>query len=198
MTADFVMVLSSLALGVGLAAAAGMRVFVPLLIAGLAIRFDLFPQSSGADAWLASTPALIALTVATIAEVAAYKVPFLDNILDAIGAPAALVAGVLLTSTFLIGVDDPFLRTVLTVIAGAGAAGTVHAGTAAARLLSTKTTGGLGNPVVAGGELAGSIVTSILAFIVPIVLATLILVVAVAILIFVRRRRRAVVSTLTR
>ena len=49
--------LLSIALGLGLAAATGFRIFVPLLIAGLAARFGYLPLGDGFQ-WLASTPAL--------------------------------------------------------------------------------------------------------------------------------------------
>ncbi len=160
----------ALALGVMLAAAAGFRVFVPLLLTGVVLRLGLFPLPSaiaGGHSWLASNTALVCFGVATIVEVLAYKIPYLDHVLDLVGAPAALASGTALASTFLTGIEDPALRYGLGLLSGAGAAGLVHAGTATARLLSTKTTAGIANPVFSFAELIASVVTSLLALIVP-------------------------------
>jgi hypothetical protein len=188
-----------LCMGVGLAAAAGFRIFVPLLVAGLALRFDLFDAAtalSGSPSWLASDAALACFGAATIFEVAAFKIPWVDNVLDAIAAPVALGAGALLATQFLAPVDDPFLRYGLGIVAGAGSAGVVHAAAAATRLASTTTTGGLANPLVAAGELLASVITSFLALVLPVVMAFLALVGAAAAMVlarrFIRKRRRAV------
>jgi hypothetical protein len=170
---------TSLALGIGLAAASGLRVFVPLLIAGLVLRFNLWSVPGDIalqNSWLASNTALICFGVATVAEVIAYKLPFLDHFLDVIGAPVAIAAGALLASTFLTGIDEPLVKYGLGIIAGAGAAGAVHAGSAVTRLASTKTTGGLGNPIVSLAELGASLFASIFAFIAPFLILMLLIV----------------------
>lgn len=127
-------------------------------------------------AWLSSWPAMVALGVATVLELVAYYVPVLDHFLDAIAVPLATVAGILVAiSTF---VDlPPMLAWGLAIIAGGGIAGLVSAGTATTRLASTGTTAGLGNPIVATAETAGSLVLSLLAWFLPLVgLALVILV----------------------
>ena len=88
------MPLVSVAIGLGLAAAAGFRVFVPLLALGLASRQGWLSLAPGFE-WLASTPTLVAFGTATVVEVLAYHVPFLDHLLDVVATPSAVVAGTL-------------------------------------------------------------------------------------------------------
>ena len=136
--------------------------------------FSVSPDISSSQAWLSSNGALICFGVATFIEAAAYKLPFVDNFLDVLGAPAALVAGSVLATTFLVGIDDPLLKYGLGIVAGAGTAGVVHGTTAVARAVSTKTTGGIANPIFSLSEIFGSLITSILAFLAPIITAVLV------------------------
>jgi hypothetical protein len=157
----------ALALGVALAAAAGLRVFIPLLLASAAAHFGHFEPSAG-FAWLASWPAMATFTVAAVVEVAAYYLPGLDHALDLVTTPLALAAGVLLVVAPL-GDISPLLRWSIAVIAGAGAAGITQAASALLRIKSTATTGGLGNPLVATAELGGSLLLSLVALLLPLV-----------------------------
>ncbi|HVH19978.1 MAG TPA: DUF4126 domain-containing protein, partial [Myxococcota bacterium] len=84
--------LLSLGIGLGLAAACGFRIFLPLLALGVAARAELVPLASGFQ-WLATTPALGAFAVATALEIGAYYVPWLDHLLDVAAGPAAVAAG---------------------------------------------------------------------------------------------------------
>lgn len=158
--------LFSICLGIGLSAACGFRVFVPLLVTGLAARTGYLTLSSGFD-WVESTPALTALGVATALEIIAYHVPWLDHLLDLAATPAAVIAGVGASASVL-AVPDPWVRWSLAVIAGGGAAGGVQALTVAARHLSTLGTGGLANPLVATFEAAAAIVLSVFAVLAPV------------------------------
>jgi hypothetical protein len=155
----------SIALGVGLAAACGFRVFVPLLVAGIAARSGHLDLSPG-FAWLEGDGALLALGVATVFEVLAYSVPWLDHLLDAVATPAAVVAGVVASAAVFVDLP-PVLRWGAALILGGGAAGAVQAGTVLARLKSTLLTGGAGNVVVALLELAGAALLSLLAILAP-------------------------------
>src|SRR5690348_8919337 len=116
--------LLSLGVGIALAAAAGLRVFLPLLVLGIAARAGPVPLVSSFD-WLASTPGLAALTVASIVEVGAYYVPLVDNLLDLIATPLAILAGVLLTAAVTTALP-PEVRWAAANIAGGGAAGLVQ------------------------------------------------------------------------
>lgn len=159
------------ALGIALAACCGFRVFVPMLVAGLASRFHIF-NFSDSFTWLSSTPALIALGAATVAEIAAYYVPFIDNILDTIAAPLAAIAGTLL-ATSVIPIDNEWMKWIIGIVAGGGSAGLISSGTGLLRLFSSKATLGTGNAVVSTGENTAAIGGSILAFIIPVIMAVI-------------------------
>jgi hypothetical protein len=160
--------LLSLALGVGLAAACGFRVFVPLLVAGAAARLD-YISLHGGFAWLESDPALLAFGAATLLEIAAYYVPWLDNLLDGAAGPLAVTAGVLVAAAVVEG--DPLLRWTLAVVAGGGAAAGVQFLTTAARALSSAATAGFGNWIVSTVEALGALLLSVLAVAVPLLAA---------------------------
>lgn len=161
--------------GIGVAAACGFRVFVPLLALGLAGRAQLLPLHDS-FAMLATLPALIALGTAATLEVGAYYVPWLDNLLDVAAAPAAVIAGVLASAAAITDLP-PVLAWGIAIIGGGGAAGLLHGATSLVRLKSTAMTGGVANPAVSTGELVGAVVTSALALLVPVVCAVLLVLV---------------------
>ena len=97
--------LMSVATGIALAAAAGFRAFVPLFAAGLAIHFGWVEPARGFD-WLGEPVVLVALGVATAAEIAAYYVPGVDHVLDLIGAPVAVIAGIVAAAGVMVGLPD--------------------------------------------------------------------------------------------
>lgn len=166
-------------LGVGLAAACGFRVFVPLLVASFATwSGHLVPAPD--FLWLGSTPALVALSAATVLEIGAFYVPWLDNLLDTAAVPAAIVAGTLLTGAF---VEDmsPVLRWGTALIAGGGVAASTSTGMALVRAASTATTGGLGNPVVATAETFMAGLVSVVAAVAPVVGMVLVVVVGMVV-----------------
>lgn len=178
--------LLGLAGGIGLAAASGFRVFVPLLGVALAMRFG--QMSPGEEwAWVGEPVALVALGVAVAAELGAYLIPWVDNALDTVATPAAVIAGTLLTALML-GDAPPALQWILAVVAGGGTAGVVQTGTVLARATSLGTTGGVGNPLVALGEALLSVLLTVLSVLVP--LLALAIVAGVAFW-WIRRRRRA-------
>lgn len=152
--------------GLALSAAAGFRVFVPLLLTGSAARLG-FLELTRDMAWLGSDAALVALATATVLEVSAYYVPWLDNLLDTIATPTAIMAGVIAWAAVTPELS-PLLRWTLAIVAGGGAAGLVQSGTTLLRLHSSAFTAGFGNPVVATGELAGSVALSVLAVLAPV------------------------------
>jgi uncharacterized protein DUF4126 len=169
--------------GVALAAACGFRVFVPLLVLSIASTLGAIPLADD-FAWLATMPALIALATATIMEIAAYYVPWLDHALDVVATPAAILAGVITTAAVVADLS-PVLRWSLAIVGGGGVAGAVQGGTVLLRLKSGVMTAGVGNPIVSTGETASSTVTSVLAVVMPIVafflvLATIVLLVMIA------------------
>jgi hypothetical protein len=181
-------VVRSVALGFALAAAVGLRIFVPLLVVSAA-AYTGHLELSGGLAWLGSPAALIVLAVATLLEIVAYKVPWLDNLLDAAGAPVAVLAGTLMMASALEGAD-PLLRWTMAAVAGGGTAGAVHGSLAVLRKLSSLTTGGLANPLISTAEGVGSLALSVVALLVPIA-ALVAAALTVALVVALVRRRRA-------
>lgn len=178
--------LLGVAVGLGLAAACGFRVFVPLLVMGVTARLGWF-EPSASFAWVSTTPALIAFGVATAAEIAAAHVPWLDHLLDVAAAPLAVVAGAL-TMAGSLGEVSPLLRWSFALIAGGGTAGLFHGLNTLLRGGSTATTGGLGNPLFAAVETSGAFALAIGAILMP--LAGLALAVLAAVLVWRARRHR--------
>lgn len=171
--------------GVGLAAACGFRVFVPLFIASLAANTGVeafggmdFQAMIGTDFdWLGSTPVTIALGVATVLEIGSYYIPWLDNALDTVATPAAVVAGTFISGAMLPEfMGDEALKWIVAAIMGGGTAGVVQGASVITRGASTASTGGVGNPAVSTAELGGSVLTAGLAVLVPIVAGILVLV----------------------
>ena len=178
-----------LCIGVGLSAACGFRVFVPLLVMSIATLMGWYEPAKGFE-WLAIPAVCAALGFATICEIAAYYVPWVDNLLDTIATPAAVVAGTLSTMAVSSGEMSQFATWAAALIVGGGTAGVVQMSTVAARGVSTATTGGLGNFVVATGELIGSIVLSILAFVMPVVITVLVIILVVVVVRWIHKKRK--------
>lgn len=166
--------LLSILLGLGLAAACGFRVFVPLLIMSIASRAGAGHLELGQGfAWIGSTAALVTFAVATLLEIAGYYIPWVDNLLDAIATPTAVVAGIVVTASAVTDVD-PFFRWTLAILGGGGTAAAFQGITATARQVSSVTTGGLANPLLATLEAGSSALLSVLAIMVPILAVMLI------------------------
>jgi Domain of unknown function (DUF4126) len=157
----------SIALGLGLATAVGFRVFVPLLVASIAAYTGHLQLSSG-FAWLGSLSAVTMLSVAAIAEVLAYYIPVVDNLLDTIATPVALVAGTLVSAAVMVDLP-PLVKWTAAVIAGGGAAGLTQVLSSILRAKSTAMTAGIGNSTIASGELGGAVLLSALALFAPLV-----------------------------
>jgi len=153
------------ALGLGLAAAVGFRVFIPFMLVAIAARGGQIHLADG-FAWLGSDAALIMFTVAALLEVSAYFIPFLDHLLDLISGPVAFMAGALLMASTLVDME-PWLRWAVAIVAGGGTAGLFHLSLAGLRLGSSATTGGMANPAVATMETGGATAMTLLAVILP-------------------------------
>lgn len=158
--------LLGIAVGIGLSAACGFRVFVPLLVINLATITGHLHLAPGFE-WIGSDYATIAFGTATLFEILAYYIPWLDHILDLITSPAAIIAGMVVTASMVMDIS-PFLRWTLAIIAGGGAAAIVQGVTVALRTKSSALTAGAGNPFVSSAELAGSIITALLAIVFPV------------------------------
>jgi hypothetical protein len=174
--------ISMIGLGIALSACCGFRVFIPLLAASIA-SFSGWVDLSGDMQWMGSLPALICFATATVVEVLAYYIPFIDNLLDTIAAPLSVVAGTLLASSILpIAENESMLRWSMALLAGGATAGTIQMGTGLLRLFSSKATVGTGNVVVASGENLAAISGTVFSFIVPVVVALMIIILVIYIL----------------
>jgi uncharacterized membrane protein len=187
--ATFSEFLPALALAIALAASAGLRAWLPLLLAGSLARIGVLDLGESFS-FLASNQALVLFGVATVIELVGDKVPAVDHALDVIGTPLRPAAGALLAASVLGTVSDPLTALALGTAVGAPSALVPHAAKTALRTVSTTLTGGLANPILSFLEDVIALATFVLAVVVP-VLVVILLVITV---LFVRRlmRRRHV------
>ena len=185
-----------LCIGIGLSAACGFRVFVPLLVMSVASLMGWFEPMKGFE-WLAMPSVCIALAVATVTEIAAYYIPWVDNVLDTIATPAAMIAGTLSTMAVSSGEMSQFASWAAAIIVGGGTAGAVQMSTVALRGVSTATTGGVGNPVVSTGEWIGALVVSVLAFVVPVLVVIVGIIAMIWLVRWIRRRKKQMIESQT-
>jgi hypothetical protein len=156
----------TLSLALALAAAAGLRAWLPLLVAGVASRLGI-ADLGASFTWLGSWPALALLGGATLLEVAGDKIPIVDHALDAVGTFLRPLAGTLAVAATLVHIDDPLIALVVGLILGAPVAIAPHVAKSTLRGVSTGTTGGLANPLLSVAEDGASLAIAVLAFLVP-------------------------------
>lgn len=179
-------------IGIGLAAATGFRVFLPMFAVSLSSYFHWIPTGETFE-WLSSLPALITTGIATVVEILAYYIPFVDHLLDTISVPMATIAGSILFASQFTELGT-FPQWALALIAGGGTAATISSGFAGIRAASTATTGGLGNSVVGTTETAGAGIMSILAMAAPVIAALFAVITLVLIIILGRKAWRKMKS----
>ena len=172
----------SVCLGIGLSAACGFRVFIPLMVMSIASLSGHMDLSDGFH-WIGTYPALVVFATASVLEIAAYYIPLVDNLMDSIAGPAAVAAGILVSASSFIHME-PLLKWTLAIIAGGGTAAVFHGSTALLRGASTALTGGTGNHAVATAELGIASGLSVLAIALPL----LSMVVILALLFFIIRK----------
>ena len=178
----------SIFLGIGLAAAVGFRVFLPLLILSLAGYCEVIPLNESWQ-WVGSITAVITMGVATVIEVFGYYIPWLDNLLDTIALPLATLAG---TAVMVATVTDldPVVTWALAIIAGGGTAAAIKGNASAARLTSTTTTAGVANPILTTVETAIATLLSFASIFVPILAFVFVLVLFFLIFWFYKKLRK--------
>lgn len=172
-------------IGIGLAAASGFRVFLPMFAVSLASYMGWIPMNEHFE-WLAGIPTLITTGIATIVEILAYYIPYIDHLLDTISVPMATVAGSVLFASQFADLGT-FPQWALALIAGGGTAAAISSGFAGTRAASTATTGGLGNSVVATTETAGAGIMTFLAIAAPIIAAIAAIVLVIVVLVLGRK-----------
>jgi Domain of unknown function (DUF4126) len=185
----------SIALGVGLAAATGFRVFLPMLVVSVAAYSEHLPLSEN-FAWLGTPSALMMLGVAALVEILAYYIPGVDNLLDTLATPAAVVAGTVVSAAVITDLP-PMLKWTTAIIAGGGVAGLTQGVTALLRAKSTVLTAGVGNSVIATAELGGSLLVSLLALAAPLIALLVVIVFLWLAMRLIRRIARSASSSST-
>lgn len=159
-------ILLQILVGIGLAATCGFRVFVPLFVMGIAGMSGYLQLASGFT-WISSPAAVIVFGIATIIEIAAYFIPYVDNLLDSISIPASIIAGIVVAASVITDIQ-PLLRWALVIIAGGGIAAGTSLISNGAHGVSTLTSGGTANPAVSGAESVLSVVSAVVSIVVPI------------------------------
>tara|TARA_R110002167_G_scaffold48226_7_gene142506 strand:- start:8166 stop:8753 length:588 start_codon:yes stop_codon:yes gene_type:complete len=177
----------SIFLGVGLAASVGFRVFLPLFALSLAAYFDIWEINQSWQ-WIGSLAAVLTLGVATLVEIGAYFIPWVDHLLDSFAIPLAAIAGTAVMVSTVANLD-PVVTWSLAIIAGGGTATAIKGAGATGRLASTATTGGLGNPIVATMETGTAIVVTTASIFAPILAAVLVIIILVIIFSIYRKLR---------
>ncbi len=157
--------------GLALSAAAGLRVFLPMLALAIASRMGYVDLGDRFE-WLNHPMIILVLGTATLAEIASYYIPWVDNLLDTVATPGAIGSGTLIATALLPEMNSA-LQWGLGLLLGGGTAGVVQGATVLTRGASTATSGGLANPVVATAETGGSIAVAGLAFLIPLVIGIL-------------------------
>lgn len=184
----FLPYLLSAFIGIGLAAASGFRVFLPMFAVSLSSYLQWIPMNEHFE-WLAGLPTLIITGIATVVEILAYYIPFVDHLLDTISVPMATVAGSILFASQFADLGT-FPQWALGLIAGGGTAATISSGFAGLRAASTATTGGLGNSVVGTTETAGAGIMAFLAIAAPVIAAVFAIAIIIAVIFFGRKAWR--------
>lgn len=184
----FLPYLISAFIGIGLAAATGFRIFLPMFAVSLASYMGWIPQNENFQ-WLSGLPTLIATGIAMIVEILAYYIPFVDHLLDTISIPLATVAGSVMFASQFTELGT-FPQWALALIAGGGTAAAISSGFAGTRAASTATTGGFGNSVVATTETAGAGLMSFLALAAPVIAFVVAVLLLIALFVFGRKLLR--------
>ena len=162
-------------IGLALSAACGLRVFVPLLVLSIAAKVGVLALGTSLG-WIGSSEAIIAFSVATVLEIAAYKVPWLDHALDTVASPAAMMAGTIVSASQIGAISgvSPLVQWSCALIVGGGIAGLMQTGSVSTRVASTVVTGGIANPFISVIQSVLAVVMSVLAVFVPVLAIVLI------------------------
>jgi len=179
-------------LGVALAAVCGYRIFVPLLVMGIAGLAGYMQFAEGFQ-WISSYPAVIIFGVATILEIVGYFIPHVDNFLNAISLPVGVVAGVIVAASVITDMN-PILKWTLAIIAGGGAATLTSLMSNGVHQGSTVVSGGFANPIVSTAESVGTVAASALAIAIPVLSVVFVIVLVIVSILFIRiliKRKKA-------
>ncbi len=177
----------SIFLGIGLAASAGFRIFLPLFALSLASHFGVWELNENWQ-WLGSMFAVITLGSATVIELLAYFIPWVDNLLDSAALPLAGIAGTAVMVSTITNLD-PVVTWSLAIIAGGGTATAIKGAAAAGRLTSSVSTAGVGNPLISAVESGTALVVTTASIFAPILAMVLVIVILIFIFYIYRKMR---------
>ncbi len=183
-------IVPSVALAIGLAACAGLRAWLPLLLAGGVARLG-YLELGDSFQFIASTRALILFGVATVLEMVADKIPVVDHALDAVSTFLRPAAAVLLTASVMWRIDDPLVALAVGLAVGAPTALVPHAAKSLLRTASSVLTLGLANPLVSILEDVMAVALFVLAVVVPVLVAVVVLLVSLLVVRRILRSRDA-------
>lgn len=173
-------------IGLGLATATGFRVFVPLWALSL-FSMTGYVELVHSFEWIGTTPAFIVFTVALIIEIIVYYVPLLDNIMDLISMPIAIVASILVTSSYVDGID-PWLKYTILIIASSALTVIAKSIMSWIRGASSAFTAGIGNGIVSTGESIASVLLTIGVIFFP---ALIVVALIPLLMLFMRKKRKS-------
>ena len=187
---DWVTIVPSLAMGIGLAACAGIRAWLPLLLAGGLARWDVITLGQSFQ-FITTDRALILFGIATVVEILGDKIPAVDHALDTLSTVLRPLAGSLLAASVLWQVSDPLTALALGVAVGAPTSLVPHAAKSLMRAASTTLTGGLANPIISVLEDVIAFALFVLTVLVPVLVAATLIVVGLLVVRRIARRSSA-------
>jgi hypothetical protein len=185
--------------GFGLATAAGLNAYIPLLALGLLSRFtDLVTLPHG-WAWLENGWVMTIVAVLLVIEVVADKIPALDSVNDAIQTFIRPTAGGIVfgsgTAAQTSAVTDPgaFAQSGqwIPIAIGVVTALLVSLTKSAVRPAANVATAGMAAPVLSTAEDATSLSLVFVAILIPVLVLVALLVLVWAAVALLRRRRKA-------
>lgn len=163
----------AMTLGTLLSISTGFRTFLPPLIVSFLAWLGIVPLPDGM-AWLGSTPALITLIIAAVAEIVAHYIPAVATFLKWAQTPLVVLTGTLM---MLIPLSDssmgPLVDWIMAIAVGGGSATVTHAALASIRTAFASVTAGISDIVVTTVEtLAGMLIAtfSVLLFALTVIL----------------------------
>ncbi|WP_091090152.1 DUF4126 domain-containing protein [Micromonospora nigra] len=183
--------------GTGLAASAGLNAYIPLLTLGLLARYSDVVDLPGSWQWLGNGWVLGILAVLLAVEVVADKVPVVDHVNDVVQTVVRPTAGGLVfgagsaSETVTVSDPDSFFSSTgqwAPVIVGVLIALGVHLLKSAARPVVNASTGGVGAPVASTAEDAASVLMSLVAIVLPVLVLAFLVVLPFFLGWFFRRR----------
>lgn len=182
--------LANIATGFGLAGAAGLNAYLPLLIVALTARFTNLITLRPPFDLLTDSVVIAVLVVLLLVEVLVDKIPAVDTINDIIQTVVRPTAGAILFAASANVISD--IHPVLALVCGLVLAGGVHAVKTTARPVVTTFTGGLANPVVSTAEDAISAGVSLTAILAPILSMLILLAIFLLVFLWYRSRQREI------